>query len=430
MRIITCTIKNTGNGDLSWVADHLDHGVWSDGKAPTERANVIAPGREGMFESRDGGDIPIIGSIATGTEGWVLYRTFWSEFVGSNSEVFIRISWNIPFLMFDQPTDAFDVQVSRYDPRQTMGAAEFNERDPTKPPPPKPGVFVAGPGGGDFLSDTVPWVLVPALWPMVLTGSKLGINTTITVPYSAPPTATTIPIGTPRTGKKTLKPMVNSTPDSWEGSWSAEGVSARIGKMAGGSLRVTVDEPMGHFEYEGIRINRILLRKMLTEPGGTISAAGGTRQARRREEGAGAARQRISRIAILNDRFSFRRAAEDGSLTVVSPKKMISAASRFVLEAEEGVGLAEARTKPVATRVFDNIVSSSVESLTRLADGRHQLDGDYLSLPHDATLEIYLVRQAGQDVDVRLRYRRPGLIASAIAGGNIDKILEYHPDVH
>lgn len=383
-----------------------------------------------MFESRDGGDIPIIGSIATGTEGWVLYRTFWSEFVGSNSEVFIRISWNIPFLAFDRPTDAFDVRVSRYDPRQTVGAAEFNEQDPTKPPPPMPGVFIAGPGGGDFLSDTVPWVLSPALWPMILTGSKLGINATITVPYSAPRTATTIPIGTPRTGKKTLKPMVNSTPDSWEGAWSAEGVSARISKMAGGTLRVTVDEPLGHFEYDGIRINRILLRKILTEPGATISVAGGTRQARRREVGAEAVRQSVSRVTTLNDRFSFKRAAEDGSLTVVSPKKMISAMSHFALEAEEGVGLAEARTRPIDTSVLDHVVTSPVDSLTRLADGRHQMDGDYLSLAHDATLEIYLVRQARQDVDVRLRYRRPGHIASALAGGNIDKMLEYHPDVH
>ena len=82
-------LTNKTGFSLVKVGDHLDHGEWTDPWFPPD---TIAAGEVRGWQSESGGDIPILGSIATGTEGWVKYRIEG----GNGDEIFIH--WNNPFI--------------------------------------------------------------------------------------------------------------------------------------------------------------------------------------------------------------------------------------------------------------------------------------------------------------------------------------------
>src|ERR1700680_4115839 len=66
------TLHNRTSFALTLTDSNLDHGDWTPGgwtPAPT-----IAPGSTVGWQSESGGDIPIVGSVGTGTEGHVHYR--------------------------------------------------------------------------------------------------------------------------------------------------------------------------------------------------------------------------------------------------------------------------------------------------------------------------------------------------------------------
>jgi hypothetical protein len=75
-RIYRVWIRNSGTGDIQLLDKSLAHGEWIEGWEPSETAASIKPGEERRFESAEGGDVPILGSVMTGNEGSVLFSTF------------------------------------------------------------------------------------------------------------------------------------------------------------------------------------------------------------------------------------------------------------------------------------------------------------------------------------------------------------------
>jgi hypothetical protein len=433
MRIITSTIRNLGTGDITWVADHLDHGVWSDRKSPTNRAKLIKASGEGMFESRDGGDIPIIGSIGTGTQGWVLFRTLCSESVGSTTTIFMKISWNIPFVSFDAPTDGLKVELTRYDPRATVTSGEFDERDRRRPPL-QISMSVAGAPGGDHVTDALPWVFT--FPPFVVTGAKIGVNVTLDVRGTVSPADTTIPpFPSGQSGRRSKEPTINTNSTMWTGHWAGRDVSVRIGKAGDGSLNVVVQEPSGRFACDRVQISRITLSQVipratrLPQVGGHASGEAGVRLMSSQPS---VAPWLSTRSIAAENKISFNPSAAGGiSTSVASPSDAIPADAVFAVGMDEGVSSRTMATKSIDpdSAIYRSVVSSKVGSISMLPDGRHQIGGDYLSLPPEATLEMYSIREGTREVDLNLRYRRPAHVPFVSAAGQVDEMLQFYPDV-
>ena len=66
--------RHSQGAPIIGAADNLDHGEWADGSLPSQAAGNSAPGQSGHYQAESGGDIPILSSIMTGTEGWVIFR--------------------------------------------------------------------------------------------------------------------------------------------------------------------------------------------------------------------------------------------------------------------------------------------------------------------------------------------------------------------
>src|SRR5258708_6694157 len=70
-RSVRMRLFNMTNNSLTKTADHLDHGIYTD---PFSPPSTIMPDQLAEWRGESGGDIPIIGSIGTGTQGTVDYR--------------------------------------------------------------------------------------------------------------------------------------------------------------------------------------------------------------------------------------------------------------------------------------------------------------------------------------------------------------------
>ncbi len=70
-RSIRMRLFNMTNNSLTKTADHLEHGIFTDPFSPPP---TIIPDQLAEWRAESGGDIPLIGSIGTGTEGSVDYR--------------------------------------------------------------------------------------------------------------------------------------------------------------------------------------------------------------------------------------------------------------------------------------------------------------------------------------------------------------------
>lgn len=69
-RDVRMILFNMTNNSLTRVYEHLNHGIYTD---PFSPPSTIVPDKRAEWRGESGGDIPIIGSVLTGTEGSVDY---------------------------------------------------------------------------------------------------------------------------------------------------------------------------------------------------------------------------------------------------------------------------------------------------------------------------------------------------------------------
>lgn len=87
-RTYNLLIDNQTDFELSRTNHHLCHGEWTSEPPATIPAHTM-----GAWRSESGGDIPLIGSIGTGTEGWVKYR------VNNANQDLMYLYWDNPFAL-------------------------------------------------------------------------------------------------------------------------------------------------------------------------------------------------------------------------------------------------------------------------------------------------------------------------------------------
>lgn len=127
-RLFHINIKNEGTANLYWVADHLEHGIWTDPWLPSQKAREIPPKGTGAWRSESDG-------IMTGTEGWVLFGTSaWlgGEIGGELIPQFIQIKWSAPYINLGSSGPQCQVSITTYDPTKSSSAAEFNDKQSGK----------------------------------------------------------------------------------------------------------------------------------------------------------------------------------------------------------------------------------------------------------------------------------------------------------
>src|SRR5262249_39160614 len=151
-----------------------------------EAASLIKPGEERSICSAEGGDIPLIGSIMTGNEGWVLYRTYASSGFGASEVAWVRISWNLPYISLSSKGVGVWLEVFKFDPRIVI--AGFDERDKSVSQL-RVRAFAGG-HSGDSIIDAWP-VLFP---PFILFESNIGVNATYDFLNTSEPERTVMPL--------------------------------------------------------------------------------------------------------------------------------------------------------------------------------------------------------------------------------------------
>jgi hypothetical protein len=100
-RNVKMRVFNMTSHSLTKIAEHLEHGEFTDPFSPPD---TIMPDQFGEWRAESAGDIPIIGSILTGTEGSVDYQV-------DGREDRIHFEWTNPavgntFFGFPPPTQA------------------------------------------------------------------------------------------------------------------------------------------------------------------------------------------------------------------------------------------------------------------------------------------------------------------------------------
>jgi len=382
-RLFHCTVHNRGTGNIQWLEDHLDHGVWQD--PPSSTVRTILPGQSGEFQAESGGDIPIIGNIATGTEGWLILSTYGSDSIGNAAQMFIRIFWNVPY-WHTTPAEA-TAAATRYDPRSDPGAGEFDTRDKR---PANITISTRKNGRDDSATvQDVPWLAVE-MWPgfggqVEWDGhAYLDVYVDGNVPADEP--ARFPPFSTEKPAKVTPVPLHFSTPSLWVGEWAGDDVEASIILTPDGLFDVVLREKDAHSrvqssETDCVGINRAGLFENPT--GARMTSPAGRTQA----------------LAAVQALSGYRLEVHSNVGTVHEERTVISAQDkRFPVAAQSAV-------------------------LAALSASAHPISGDYLSLKNDATLEICKLVSRGATVGYALRYRRPSFIPSLLSLSTFDEIL-------
>lgn len=376
-RICRVFIKNSGQGTIELVARHLAHGEWVDVWDPSQSAATIAPDEEKRFASSEGGDIPIIGSIATGNEGWALYKTLVESAMGPPETAFIKIRWNLPYLAFSSDgVGVFQPEITKFDPRTSPGSAEFDTRD-TSPSAARYRMFAGGDPEGDDLTEIFPVVFfVP---PLVLAEANLGINVMYDFTNTAAPGSTRLPpFSTAPRPKAVPKPMINTSKAMWLGTWSGERTTVRIRQGEGDLLIVKVDDG----PEQQAPISRLFLPAQLKPV--TLAGASGSATFQ-------------PKAPILVQRGSD------------SPQLLI---------------------ENVAPQLHGALQDKLVDHLGMLGMGRVAIGGDYLEIAPDTVIELCRMVSQGEWVDTALHFRRPARFPIAIAATHVDAMLYWVPDVH
>jgi len=375
-RLFHCTIYNRGTGNITWVDDHLDDGVWEN--APSASARLIKPGNSGQWQAESGGDIPIVGNIATGTKGWVLFRTFGSDSVGSPYEVYINVDWDVPYWHISAATA--NVAAFRFDTRNAIGSGQFDTRDHR---PPNISVSAMRYSGSDSVQD-VPWLFVE-IWPgfsgKVAWDGKALLE--VYVDNNVPPDE---PVRYPafgainQTPKATPVPLHFSTPALWVNEWAGENVEAWITTTQGGLFDVVILEKDARVSPNRSDTNNV----------------------------------GITRAAFVKKSFDATRASRSSQVI-----------SDFRLEVQTNVGTATETRRAIAAHdpLYHRAIAASTDLIAMLAADTHRIGGDYLSLNNDATLEMCKLLYQGGTLGYALRYRRPSSVPSLLTLASFDELL-------
>lgn len=234
------TLKRIGNG-------HLCHGEWS-----TQPPETIAPRSLARWRSESGGDIPVIGSIATGTEGWVRYRTTVPnpEYVGD----VVHVWWNNPFHGTTRAEVAIGDVPAQCDDDALHTPATFREVSigDVEAVEPEPQVLSRYGFTGSWSSFAVTWL---GSWPLAIyalediePNARTVIQLRRRVRQALMPAPEFLPIP-----ERRLAPVVGAPNEGWVADWTVRpggraeplvAVGIRHGMQGG--LDVTVDDDSGY----------------------------------------------------------------------------------------------------------------------------------------------------------------------------------------
>jgi hypothetical protein len=82
-------LTNATPYNLKRTGGNLDEGVWTNDRPYPD---AISAGTVGDWESESGGEIPVIGSVGQGTQGWVEYT------IQGDAGDIAHIDWDNPFI--------------------------------------------------------------------------------------------------------------------------------------------------------------------------------------------------------------------------------------------------------------------------------------------------------------------------------------------
>lgn len=227
---------------------HLCHGEWS-----TQPPDTIAPHTSVHWRSQSGGDIPIIGSIATGTEGWVRYRSTVpnSEYKGD----IVYVYWDNPFhgttharvAVGDVPADCDDEAL--HGPA-TFGQISVGDVEFVSP---EPSVLSQYGFTGDWSSFAVTWL---ETWPVAiftLGGIEPHAKTIVELRRKAATTQEPLMPEIVPIPQGRIAPVVGADAEAWVADWtvtpngfSAPLVRAKIRHGLRRGLDVDVDDGSGY----------------------------------------------------------------------------------------------------------------------------------------------------------------------------------------
>jgi hypothetical protein len=347
---------------------------------PRRQPTPSGRGEEKSFESDRSGVVPIFGAW-TGNQGWALYRTFADGDFGSPQEVFLKFSWNLPYISFSAELPYCNGY--KYNPLIPLGEGEFDTRDKSSPDI-HVNRYSSNLGGGDYVLDALQ---APPLPLTLIGGENISIQCTFDVLDSRTPGSTKFPPFSDGTKPKAIpESMSNTNASMWVGTWAGEQILARIVARDGNMLAVTVSERRGDELIPGetqlAGINRMLIQSVLAS-------------------------------ALNTD--------------VLAPRIDLTPE----IYVQQGIGT----PRPAAIKInpwsaeFGNLVKQNKELVHGVKQNRIQIGGDFLNLEPNAVLEMYRMVADGEMVDVALRYRRP--LANLMIAGfpAIDELLHYVPDV-
>ena len=371
-RLFRCNIVNDGKAPILWVKDFLNAGVWGEESLPSKTAGRIEPGQTGHYQAESGGDIPIIGNVMTGTEGWVTFRT--TNTAGA-AEWFIVRHW----LPYWAPKTGAEAKAMRYDPSVEIGEGEFDDRDKTPPTIGlSSGEFSPHSGMAEFQS--YPWLIV---WSFAQIYKRpygdFHWHMTVRISNTAP-SSTTIPFPDTPIPKTESASFRASSPETWRGVWVSddENVTVAIIPQSDELLTVTVNERRAgvSFEARDLPITRARPLDIATL---------------------------FDEVPLLRPHRQIITEAETPVFMVeqhggdrFTPIEVITSESALYGETVDQVDRELAKTKLPKPEVFG---------------------GDHLRLPEDAVLEMQQVSAEGQPIGYELRYVRPGVVPVLVVSG-------------
>jgi len=284
IRICDISISNKGTGFIKLIDKSLSHGEWIDGWNPSTTASNIGPGEAKRFESSEGGDIPLFGSVLTGNEGWVLYETLVAskDTDRVRERAFVKISWNLPYTSFSSAGVGVAIQATRYDPRISPSGTEFDERD-KRPSSIVISAFGGSPGGPSDLKQEIASLsigtaigqAVPGGWVSAVILGLSDFNGSATAGFDflntiAPEDTTLPPPQFSDAPPPTTKPkaLVNTIDTMWTGTWSGPDRNIRIWQSDEPAALVVDTTPFAETRQTQLVhvVRRAELEAMVTEP--------------------------------------------------------------------------------------------------------------------------------------------------------------------
>jgi hypothetical protein len=354
-RLFHCEIRNAGAGSLFCIHGILDHGDWSHDSRPWESASPIGPGEIKTFQSESSFGV-------FGTTGYATFRTAaLASGETSTHPEFLKISWDLPYFKLDtrdvDPNEIVDVNEYRFDPNPDSGDVGSSEQFVVGDHRPviSHSVLVSSTpvDFGEQLQNAPELFVGGVVNPLAVFGVNVPdhVYCLIVVSGSAAPDTTphTVPgFSDGRAVPPNPVPLKGSSLEQWTGPWEGDHVTAFIG-AAGNALEVTAQEQRQTGQYtirgNGVPIEQVKVHPdaMPEQPVGTV-ASSGTHTSNRLATGEGAAGTVVQRHS--NPRW---------------------------IGVEQGTSFV----------------------------------GDYISLPEDASIEIYRLISGNTMVGQALRYRRP-----------------------